>query len=327
MATPAMDVETGWLYTLSCDGDLRCWEACNRTQPGKLKWALNLFRDHQATAGELDYGFFASPLLYGDLLIVEVGHDKEGAIWAFDKSDGKVAWKSVHGGNRSNASPAVVFVEGTPCVAAVTSDMCLIVRMDKGHEGESVVEYPWRSLYNESSPSPIVEGNKVFFTMCESSGKRTQLMTINSLKKNDYAIKDYTKSFFTCTSTAVLNKGNLYFRSGKKVRSFELDSGKLNWESGDVFEENHPMGAEVGNLLVTSGDGRMIIWDGIKQGNLVLAEASPGSGWKELARIDGIFKKSVYEQGYPHVVFCAGKILCRNMEGDLVCLSTARTNH
>jgi hypothetical protein len=105
------------------------------------------------------------------------------------------------------------------------------------------------------------------------------------------------------------------------VRSFELDSGKLNWESGDMFEENHEMGAEVGNLLVTSGDDKMIIWDGMKQGNLVLAEASPGSGWKELARVNGVLKKSAYEQGYPHVVFCDGKILCRNMEGDLVCLS------
>lgn len=135
-------------------------------------------------------------------------------------------------------------------------------------------------------------------------------MTIDSFKRNDYSIKDYTGSFFTCTSTAVLNKGNLYFRSGRKVRSFELDSGRLNWESGDIFEENHRMGAEVGNLLVTSDDDKMMIWDGIKQGDLVLAEASPGSGWKELARVRGVLKKAAYEQGYPHVVFCAGRILC-----------------
>jgi outer membrane protein assembly factor BamB len=326
MATPAMDVETGYLYTLSCDGDLRCWEAYNRTELGKLKWALNLFRDHHATAGELDYGFFASPLLYGDWVIVEVGHNTEGAIWGFDKNDGRVAWKSARRGNRANASPALMWVEGTPCVAAITSDACLVIRIDKGHEGESVVERPWRSIYNESSPSPISEGNKVLFTMCESTGRRTQLLTVNSLKQNDYTVRDYTKSFFTCTSTAVLNKGNLYFRSGKKVRSFELDSGKMNWESGDIFEENHPMGAEVGNLLVTSGDDKMIIWDGIRQGNLVLAEASPGSGWKELSRVNGILKRADYEQGYPHLAFSDGRIVCRNMEGDLVCLSVRKGN-
>jgi len=321
MATPAMEPDTGYLYTLSCDGDLRCWEAYNRTEPGKLKWALNLFGDYQATVGEEDYGFFGSPLLYGNWVIVEVGHNKEGATWAFDKGTGKVAWKSAACGNRATASPALIFVEGTPCVVAITSDRCLVVRMDKGHEGQSVVEHPWKSLYNESSPSPIVSGNEVLLTMCESVGKRTQLLTIHSLKLNDYSLKDYTKEFFTCTSTAALNEGNLYFRSGRKVRSFGLDSGKMNWESGEVFEENHPMGAEVGNLLVTAGDRKMIIWDGIKQGNLVLAEASPRSEWKELCRLNGVFKKSEYEQGYPHVVFCGGRIVCRNMEGDMVCLS------
>ena len=38
MASPTIDTETGYLYTLSCDGDLRCWEAYNREEPGKLKW-------------------------------------------------------------------------------------------------------------------------------------------------------------------------------------------------------------------------------------------------------------------------------------------------
>jgi len=321
MATPTIDTATGYLYTLSCDGDIRCWETYNRTEPGKLRWAVNLFSDYNATVGDLDYGFFASPLLYDDWIMVEVGHNKEGAIWGFGKGDGKVAWKSATCGNRANASPAILFVNGTPCVTAITSDTCLVIRIDKGHEGESVIEHPWRSLYNESSPSPVVAGNKILFTMCESSGRRTQLMTIHSLKKNDYTISDYTQSFFSCTATPVLHKGNLYFRSGKKVRSFDLDSGTMNWESGDLFEQNHPMGAETGNLLVTSGDDKMIIWDGIEQGNLVLAEASPRSGWNELARVDGVLRKSQYEQGYPHVVFCDGRIICRNMEGDVVCLS------
>jgi hypothetical protein len=321
MATPILDPETGDLYTLSCDGDLRCWDGRNQKEPGKLKWALNLFRDYHVTACDLDYGFFGSPLLYRDWLIVEAGDNKEGAIWGFDKSSGKVAWKSAQHGNRPNASPALMWVAGAPCVAAITSDTCLVIRIDKGHEGETVFEHPWPSVYNESSPSPVTAGNKVLFTMCESAGSRTQLVTLNSLQKNDCSIKDFSKHFFTCTSTAALNKGNLYFRSGKKVRSFELDSGKLNWESGDIFEENHPMGAEVGNLLITSLDNKMIIWDGIKQGNLVLAEASPGSGWKELSRVNGVLKKAEFEQGYPHVVFAEGKILCRDMEGELVCLS------
>ena len=65
----------------------------------------------------------------------------------------------------------------------------------------------------------------------------------------------------------------------------------------------------------------MIIWDGIKQRILVLAEASARSGGKELGRLNGVLKRSDYEQGYPHVVFSGGRIVCRNMEGDIVCFS------
>ncbi len=325
LATPAMDVESGYLYTLSCDGDLGCWEAYNRESPGKPRWQTNLFRDHNVTAGkqERDYGFFASPLLYGDSLIVAVGDNQQGDLWAFGKSDGKVKGKSAHRGNRSPASPVLLQVDGRPCVATITDDTFLVVRMDGGHEGESVVVHPWPSRYNESNPSPVVSGNKVLVTMCESTGRRTHLLTINSVDQNDYSQKDYTEKFFTCTSTPALCNGQLYFRSGKKVRSFALEDGKMNWESGDIFEQNHPMGAEVGNLIITAGDGKMLIWDGDRKGNLVLAEASPRSGWKELSRLDGILNKTTYEQGYPHVVISNGRIVCRNIEGDVVCLSVA----
>ena len=57
------------------------------------------------------------------------------------------------------------------------------------------------------------------------------------------------------------------------------------------------METEVGNLLVTSGDDKMIIWDGVKQGNLVLAEASPGSGWKELCRVNGVLRRAITNKG------------------------------
>lgn len=56
----------------------------------------------------------------------------------------------------------------------------------------------------------------------------------------------------------------------------------------------------------------------------MIAEALPNSGWKELARLNGILKKKEYEQGYPHVSFSNGKIVCKNVEGDVVCLTVSK---
>ncbi len=80
------------------------------------------------------------------------------------------------------------------------------------------------------------------------------------------------------------------------------------------------MGAEVGNLLVTAGDGKLVIWDGMKGGDLVLADASPAGPYRELARVKGVFDRGLC---YPQVAMAGGRIVCRNELGDLACLSVA----
>jgi hypothetical protein len=98
--------------------------------------------------------------------------------------------------------------------------------------------------------------------------------------------EDYqTKDIFTCTSTAAAFDGYLYLRTGTQVRCAELSSGKEMWSSPDSFVQNHGMGAEVGNLLVTAGDGKLLIWDGQEGGDLVLADASPAGPYHELSRV------------------------------------------
>ena len=41
-ATPVLDNDSGLLYTLGCDGDLRCWDAGNQ---GALRWIRGRFRE------------------------------------------------------------------------------------------------------------------------------------------------------------------------------------------------------------------------------------------------------------------------------------------
>lgn len=74
-STPTFDRDTGRLYTLSTDGDLRCWDAARR---GKLLWAKNLYESYTVKqrpyvgGGRRDFGFPTAPLVLGDLLIIEV---------------------------------------------------------------------------------------------------------------------------------------------------------------------------------------------------------------------------------------------------------------
>ena len=66
-STPEYDAETGLLYTLSCDGDLICW---NTRENGRQQWKLNLYERYDVPrrlkhgrSGLRDYGYTTAPLL------------------------------------------------------------------------------------------------------------------------------------------------------------------------------------------------------------------------------------------------------------------------
>lgn len=112
-STPEYDIETGRLYTLSCDGDLHCWDARVR---GEKVWSMNLydrFRAGQRPASGLekddlrDYGYTTAPYVHGDWLIVEAG-SSEGHLMAFDKRTGERRWVSEYRGRAGHAGGLAV---------------------------------------------------------------------------------------------------------------------------------------------------------------------------------------------------------------------------
>ena len=96
-STPELDPQTGYLYTLSTDGELHCWDTKAR---GRQVWGLNLYntfdvpqRPKVGRSGRRDYGYASSPLVLDEWLIVEVGA-RSGNLVAFDKRDGQQCWTS-----------------------------------------------------------------------------------------------------------------------------------------------------------------------------------------------------------------------------------------
>ena len=146
-STPEFDAATGYLYTLSTDGDLNCWDTSRR---GQLIWRLNLHeryriaqRPQVAQSGHRDYGFTTAPLVYGDWLLIDAGA-AEGTVLAFDKRTGKKVWRSEltePAGHTGGLVPMTV--ENVPCVAVLTHFHLAVLRLDKGHEGKTLARHPW----------------------------------------------------------------------------------------------------------------------------------------------------------------------------------------
>jgi outer membrane protein assembly factor BamB len=101
-ATPA--IAGGRLFTAGGLGSLRARDLAT----GKLVWKRELWTEMAGTF--VDTGYSSSPLVVGDLVIVQVGGKGQGVV-ALRQRDGSVMWKSQDFDN-SPASPTLINVDG-----------------------------------------------------------------------------------------------------------------------------------------------------------------------------------------------------------------------
>jgi outer membrane protein assembly factor BamB len=308
-STPEFDTDSGLLYTLGIDGELRCWDT---RREGRSVWRLNLYDEYAAPqrpkvgrSGLRDYGYTTAPLLHGDWLIVEVGAES-GTLMAFDKRTGRRVWASAAtypAGHTGGMAPMTV--AGAPCVAVLAFSHLLVARLDAGHEGETVAEYPWETEFANNIASPAVEGAHVVITSSYNHDAICKLQITL-----DGATPVWEQPFSSSICTPVIHAGHVYW-SWRSLRCLDNATGEQRWET-DGF-------GDAGSCIVT-GDERLILW--AHNGTLVLAETAGRSGgeYRELARRENLAGTDVW----PHVVLSGGRLYLKDRLGGLRCYRTGR---
>ena len=306
-STPEYDEQTKYLYTLSIDGDLRCWDT---GQQGRPVWRLNLYEQYRmpqrpavGQSGQRDYGYTTAPLVLGELLLVEVGGNA-GTVIAFDKRTGQERWASQakdlagHTGGM-----ALMQVEGVPCLATLTFNGLLVLRLDRGREGTTVGQYPYQTEFANSIAGPAVEGNEVLVTSGYNHKTITKLrVTLHGVTKEWEEPRVYSQ-----VCTPVIHKGFAYW-AWANMYCLELATGRTLWKDR--------VGGSAGSCIRTA-DERLIVW--ANEGDLSLletAQRSPGT-CRVLARVPGLFHTEVW----PHVALSTGRLYCKDRAGHLKCLS------
>ena len=303
-STPSFDTETSYLYTLSIDGDLCCWDT---GQQGSPAWSINLYdkyniprRPQTTPRGTRDYGYTSSPLIQGNLLIIEVGDD-EGTLMAFDKRDGRRKWtSSCNEPAGHNGGPVPLSVQSIPCVADLALRKLVIVRIDKGNEGQTVAEYNWTTDFANNIATPAVANNKIILT----SGYNQHRTSLIDISLNG-AKQLWNSREFSGVSSPVIYKNNIYIADGS-LKCLNFQSGRLNWRGGRFKH---------GSCIVTAGDDKIIVFG---SRTLALVEAVPSSSkYQELCRVEEVCSDTCY----PHVAFSDGIICCKDKAGNLICFS------
>ncbi len=281
-ATPTIDGDN--VYTVSKLGAVRCFSA----DKGQVKWTSQIKSKHHK------WGFSASPLVVGDLLVLNAGS----AGTALNKTTGKTVWSSGPGFG-GYATPVPLEYKGKQHVLLLSYKSAVLVAIADGKKAWS---FAWETKHDINAPDPIIVGENVFI----STGFGTGCCLV-PLGKPDAKPIWKNKNMKSWLSGCVMLDGHVYGFDKNKLTCLDLKTGEAKWS-----ESSLGMGA-----LILS-DGKLIVMS--EKGKLVIAKASP-DGYKELS--SGVALKNSKRCWSPPAI-ADGLIYLRNGVGDLVCVKVGK---
>ena len=286
------------MFTYSKHGRLHCYQA----DTGKLVWQ----RDLLAEAGLSDppeWGFACSPYFLDDqTLVIEAG-----ATFALEAATGKVRWKG-ESFTPAYGTPKAFMADGRKLLAVMKTEGLAVI---DASGGKTVATVDWRTSFDTTATTPIVQGNRIFIStgydrgcaLFELAGERLRKIYEN-------------KTMCNHMNNSVLVDGHLYGFDGTAHRGrptefvcLELATGKQKWR----VPPGEALGC--GSVLGTAGGGTLLILS--ERGELVAAPATP-TGFKATARTSVLGGRC-----WTVPVLSGGRIYCRNSRGDLVCVAVA----
>lgn len=294
-ATPA--IAEGRVYTFGAEGMLHGLEL----DTGKKLWSVNAKDQFMAPKGF--FGIACSPLVEGQVVLLNIGGAKGSGIVAFDKMTGKVLWRATDD-EASYSSPIAATINGKRQALFFTRER--LVSVDPANGGV-LFQFPWRPAMNASVSAavPLVVDDQIFLSASYGAGavllrvgndKPEKIWSADNLLSNHYA-------------NSVHHNGFLYGFDGRQeqgcnLRCVELKTGKIRW-SRDRF------GA---GTIMLAGDQLLILSE---RGELIRAPATP-TEFKPSARVQIL---PVQVRAYPAM---ANGLFYARSTAKLVCVDLRR---
>jgi len=285
-STPTVDGKR--VYFLGAYQVLTCLDA----ETGKQIWQHDIVSEFGGRV--ITWKSAASPVLSGNLIYVNGGGAGQ-ALLAFDKSDGKVVWKTEDDAP-THSSPVQATIHGVPQVIFYTQKGLVSVGPETG-------KVLWRFAYpyqTSSASTPIVWSNIVYCSAAYGVGagacqivKNGDTFTATELWRKKGELQNHWTS-------PVCQDGYIYGiygrgqQQGAPLKCVDIRTGEEKW-SRDGFGGGGATILAAGNVLVQCD-----------RGPLVLVAAKPDA-YQELARAE------IYGgQCWTMPVVSNGKIFARN---------------
>jgi len=290
-STPTVDGAN--VYVSGKEGQLFCLDAAKGTK----MWEVAMKKELGAKVP--DWGFSSSPLILGELVIVQAN-----CTAAFNKNDGKLVWKS-EPFQQAYGSAVAFDYKGKTLIADLNSSHLIVL---DAADGKVLAKTPWRTQFDTSAATPIVVGDKIFISTGYGKGCGLFEFTGDSLKQL-YANTHMANHMNSC----VLHDGHLYGIHGNSHARADCMVVCIDFATGERKWTQKGLGC---GAVTLAGDKLIITSD---RGDLVFAEASP-AGFKEVGRLD----QAVKGRCWTPPVFANGRVYVRSAPGDLACVELKR---
>ena len=150
MAVPTPVTDGKLLYTLFGTGELVCLDFA-----GKPVWIRSLAEEYGPFRNR--WGMGTSPILIGDLLVVQVDHWSQSYLLGVETSNGANRWKTKRDATVNWTSPLAVKVKERTEIVTFGTYQAISYDAVSGQELWSV-----KGMHMQCIPSPVVEGNMLF---------------------------------------------------------------------------------------------------------------------------------------------------------------------
>ncbi|HYN23066.1 MAG TPA: PQQ-binding-like beta-propeller repeat protein [Thermoanaerobaculia bacterium] len=267
--TPTLD--GGTVYAMGSHGRLLALKAAD----GAKIWEVDLPQSFGAKRP--NWGYSGSPLIDGDLLILEVGGKDGRGVVAFEKATGKVRWGALDG-DAAYSSPVVMTIGGIKqyVVTRRAGSQTVALRPD----GSVLWTHP--GPFSVIASALLIPPDRVYVSGGDDAGAVLMRIKIEGGTEGGKATVEElwkNRTMKNHFNNAVLVGPHLYGFDNATFKCLSIATGEQTWAS---------RGLGKGSLLAADGNLLIVLSD---QGTLLLVEATPGA-YTELARFQAMEGKA-----------------------------------
>jgi outer membrane protein assembly factor BamB len=271
----------GRVYALGATGIMNALDAAT----GSVLWTRNAATDTGAKVPE--WGFSASPLIAGDLVIAATS----GRVAAYDINSGQPRWIGPKIGG-SYSSPHLVTIDGVEQVLMMAGTGTTSF---SPADGKILWQHAWPGS-TILQPMMTADGGVLITSGDMSGGVGTRRLSIAHGQNGWTAEEVWTsKGLKPYFSDLVVHEGHAYGFDGSILSCIDLKDGSRKWKGGRYGH---------GQMVVLSAQNLLLITS--EEGELVLVGATPDQ-FTEVARFKAIEGKT-----WNHPVVVGDTILVRN---------------